>query len=108
MTTDIIINRSDTVLFLSDIHDDTKGYIRVLKDDKLVAIVTSYDEYYEIYTAFSEATEVCRNNFQDYLDRELGTHQELIGVYSTEERALDEIDNMIGDDYYVEEYEIDV
>ena len=74
MTTDIIINRSDTVLFLSDIHNDTKGYIRVLKDDKLVAIVTSYDEYYEIYTAFSEATEVHRNNFQDYLDKTFGDY----------------------------------
>ena len=74
MTTDIIINRSNTVLFLSDIHDDTKGYIRVLKDDKLVAIVTSYDEYYEIYTAFSQTTEVHRENLQSYLDKTFGDY----------------------------------
>ena len=74
MTTDIIINRSDTVLFLSDIYSNTKGYIRVLKDDKLVAIVTGYDEYYEIYRAFSQPTEVHRENFQDYLDKTFGDY----------------------------------
>lgn len=46
--------------------------------------------------------------FQDYLDRELGIHQELIGIFSTAEKALDEIDRMIGDGYYIEKWEIDV
>ena len=74
MTTDIIINRSDTVLFLSDIHDDTKGYIRIIKDDKLVAIVLNDTANTEIYTAFSGATEVHRENLQSYLDKTFGDY----------------------------------